>query len=266
MSYYTKIDQRLHQLCQIIAKANRTYVPKKVDDSHTNLYYDILHDRIVGRWIETPKGRRLLTLNLSTFYFEWLNDALQVQQMIAIEGRTTATIEADLEKEIKRLGLNTEGFRAALHFEIPNYSFANQAIEALEIKALEEWKRYRILANEVCARILGHLQVEGETRIWPHHFDTGIYVLPNKKVGIGLGLAMEDTLHGAPYFYIAGYPTEGTLNFSNTPQLAVGKWIKEGNWKGGTLPITALNGLNERELKNTVSDFYKVTMAWYLDK
>ena len=50
MEGYTYADQKLHFLTQVIAKANRSYVPTKPDDSHTNLYFDTLDNRIVGRW------------------------------------------------------------------------------------------------------------------------------------------------------------------------------------------------------------------------
>ncbi|MFT5886141.1 MAG: hypothetical protein ACI9IP_002605 [Arcticibacterium sp.] len=42
MTGYTQTDQQLHWLSQIIAKANRTYVPAEEDDSHTNLYFNAL--------------------------------------------------------------------------------------------------------------------------------------------------------------------------------------------------------------------------------
>ncbi|MFT6215316.1 MAG: hypothetical protein ACJAS3_001715 [Roseivirga sp.] len=49
MNSYTQTDQQLHWLCQILAKTNRTYAPKKEDDSHTHLYFDSLDHRIYGR-------------------------------------------------------------------------------------------------------------------------------------------------------------------------------------------------------------------------
>jgi len=46
MQEYIKVDQYLHQLVQVIAKANRTFVQEKEDDSHTNLYFDSLGEKI----------------------------------------------------------------------------------------------------------------------------------------------------------------------------------------------------------------------------
>lgn len=36
------MEEKIHQLAQIIAKANRTLVPAQADDSHSNLYFDSL--------------------------------------------------------------------------------------------------------------------------------------------------------------------------------------------------------------------------------
>ena len=53
MQEYNNIDKKIHQLSQIIAKVNRTFVPKKADDSHTNFFFDPLSHRLYGRWIKT---------------------------------------------------------------------------------------------------------------------------------------------------------------------------------------------------------------------
>ena len=67
MKNYTNTDQTLHLLCQIIAKANRTFVPTKKDARNTNLAYNMLKNRIEGRWIKASSGNIILSLNLSNF-------------------------------------------------------------------------------------------------------------------------------------------------------------------------------------------------------
>jgi len=74
MEKYNKVDQTIHLLSQIIAKVNRTYIPKKEDDSHTCLYFDAVGNRLLGRWIERSNGTILLSLNFENFNFEWLDD------------------------------------------------------------------------------------------------------------------------------------------------------------------------------------------------
>ena len=64
---------------------------------------------------------------------------------------------------------------------------------------LDEWMEWRTLGNEACKKILKILNVEGNIRIWPHHFDTGIYVAANLNLNIGFGFAMEDELVNAGF-------------------------------------------------------------------
>ena len=96
MQAYNKTDQQLHWLCQTIAKANRTYVTSKPDDSHTNLFYDDLDNRIIGRWINNGREFLMLTLNLESLHFEWLNSAKEVVQSVASVGKTASDIENEL--------------------------------------------------------------------------------------------------------------------------------------------------------------------------
>jgi len=52
MINYPQADQLLHELSQLLAKFNRSYLPKKEDDSHTNLGVDFLSKRIYSRWAQ----------------------------------------------------------------------------------------------------------------------------------------------------------------------------------------------------------------------
>ena len=93
MKNYLKTDQQLHWLSQLIARANRSFVPEQTDDSHTNLYFDSLGDRIVGRWITTEKGLLLLTLKLSTLHIEWLDADHQTVVSFPTPGKTYPEME-----------------------------------------------------------------------------------------------------------------------------------------------------------------------------
>jgi len=47
MQGYNNIDQRIHQLCQIIAKVNQSFVPHEPDDNHNNLYLDSIEQKTI---------------------------------------------------------------------------------------------------------------------------------------------------------------------------------------------------------------------------
>ena len=261
MQEYNNIDQKMHQLSQVIAKVNRTFVPKKPDDSHTNLFFDPVSHRIYGRWIDTGDKKIIFALNLKEFAFEWLNDKRQIVQSFDIQDKTIDDMEFTIVQSLPDMGLKKEGFRDKMHYEIPVYPFLKEPFESFAIRSRENWEYYRNMANSASRELLGYLQVDGEIRIWSHHFDTGIYVEPNINTGLGFGLAMEDSMVGSPYFYFSGYPLSGEgFNYENVPDLVTGKWIVSKNWNGAVLSLSDL----KKEDLSAIPIFLKKVSNWFL--
>lgn len=266
MEAYTKTDQQIHLLCQPFTKANRSFVAKMADDSHTNLYFDAIGNRILGRWIETPNGKLILTLNLANLKIEWLDSAYQTVKSFQTIGRKIKAIEKEIEGYLSELELNSKGFAGKLHYDIPVYDFAKEGIPQISVQDIKQWKYYRNLANQASTLLLGYLQIEGEVRIWPHHFDTGIYVVTDKGMGIGFGLAMEDSLLNDPYFYMSGYTSGSTLEFQNLPDFSNGKWIINENWKGAVLPLSELKQIPETSQVEILSQFMVKAANWFVNQ
>lgn len=259
MQEYTKTDQELHFLSQLITKANRTFIPKKEDDSHTNLFFDPLGNRITGRWIAAGERKIIFALNLDTQAIEVLDETGKRQANIATIARHIEEVEQAVKKVLPSLDLQPTGFAEPLHFEIPNYDFTKKPIAQIDPHGLSQWKHYRNLANQACLDLLGFTQKWEEIRLWPHHFDTGVYLEINDTTGIGFGLAMQDDMVGAPYFYYTAYGLNGhTIDYSSPPPLTVGKWFTE-NWKGAVLPLPKVN-------QQSIRLFLLETMNWGLTK
>ena len=265
MDNYIRVDQKLHSLSQTITKANRTFIPTVPDDSNTNLYFDSMGKRIVGRWIKTPNRSVILTLNLESLKFEWVNSSYEVIYSFQIVGKKTKDIEEEISSHLLELGLDSAGFIDKLHFEIPAYSFADEVIQSISETDLNLWKHYRTIADKACALLLGYLQIEGEIRIWPHHFDTGIYVVTKNGMGIGFGLAMEDSLIGNPYFYMSAYPSKGSIEFIQLPDFPSGRWEVTPNWKGAVLPLNELSGKPMDQQLEVIKSHILVAVRWYLN-
>ena len=264
MEPYNTTDQKIHWLAQPLAKANRTFVPTKKDDSHTNIYFDPLSNRLLGRWIDTGNGKILLALNLTIQSYEWLNEKLVPLASVAYATKTMEEIETEIAESLMILGINPEGYTSPMHYDIPQYEFTKEKVELLSAEAITQWTQYRKLANEACQLVVGHLQIDQEIRIWPHHFDTGIYVEPGGKTGIGFGLAMEDDMVGKPYFYLAGYPIEGELEYINLPDIHPAFWEIGEHWKGAILPINTLDETPFKSFQKTLMDYIKHSLEWYL--
>lgn len=264
MENYIKTDQHIHGLCQIIAKVNNSFVQQESDDSHTNLYFDMLGDRIVGRWIETEKGKIILSLKLSDLQFEWIDATYLTMASYPSVGKMMRDVEKDIENHLPEVGLSKEQFSHNLNFEIPEYPFQMGPIPSISNHKIAEWKDVRTLANEVCSILLGHLQIDGEIRIWPHHFDTGFYVTTHNGLGVGFGLAMSDDMVDGPYFYTSGYHPSAELTYQNLPELSNGKWITSEHWNGGVLPLSALLDLPEDAHMARITDYLVQSMTWFL--
>lgn len=262
MQEYINIDQRIHLLCQVLAKVNRNFVPEKKDFSHTTLSFDALGKRILSRWIESKKGAIIMALDLQDFSFSWLNKSFQKIRKYTISGKTKAQIEHEIVSDLENIGLGEDGFTKKLKYKIPNYPFMDEPFQALEIQALNKWIYYRNLANEASAKFLRHLMIEDEVRIWPHHFDTGLYKEIDEKIGIGFGLAMKDSLVDSPYFYLSGYLLEGVLSFKNLPELNFGKW-DIGDWNGAVLPISEIDTLSDIDKQHVLDEFIQSALSWY---
>lgn len=263
MQDYNKVDQQLHLLTQFISKTNKAFVPAKQDDSHTNMAFDSLSNRIIGRWIDSPQGSIMLSLNLSTLDFEWLDASYNVVLTTPSVCKTILEIQEELSKGLQKSGLNSEAFLEKLHYEIPEYPFAKGVIPAIDLEGINDWIYFRKLANDTCDIALKLIKKEEEIRIWPHHFDTGIYAIADNKVGIGFGLAMTDSMTNAPYFYISGYTDGKTIDYSDIPDLQFGRWELGENWKGAVLLLSDIDKENEANAKTSISKFLEDTLAWY---
>ena len=266
MKDYNKADQQLHLLCQIIGKANRTYIAEKADESHTNLYFDSWGNKILGRWIQTGSGNVIVALDLSTFNYEVLNSSRNKILTVSTLGKTIDEIEREFETQLPKAGIDPAGFRAPMPHAIPDYSFSKTAQEAIDPQALGQWKYFRELANRSSYSFLAYAQAESEVRIWPEHFDTGVYFEYHGKIGIGFGLAMEDKMAGAPYFYMAGYPKNGSLVFENLPGSSGWKWELGEHWNGAILPLTLLENKSDTQIDKLLSEYVIQTFEWYISQ
>ena len=264
MNSYQNIDKKIHQICQIIAKVNRSLVPKQEDDSHTNLYFESIEERIYGRWFQHNDNKYMLALNLVDFSFLLLDDNKEIINQFEIEGKTIVEIEKDIVQAFGALNIPTGGLMNELHYEIPTYEFINATWEKPETTELNDWMAYRTIANEACMLLLGIAQSESEIRIWPHHFDTGIYFKAKTKIGIGFGLAMHDDMAKDSYFYIAAYPENHSIQYDNLPNTDSGKWIINENWKGGILTLKEIDLLPVEEKRKKLIDFIKTTYNWII--
>lgn len=264
MKEYNNTDRQLHWLSQVIARVNRTFVPLQTDDSHTNLYYDGLRSGIVGRWIDSPIGKIILYLDFDSMNFKWMDHKLNILDEVSAFDKGLPELVIEVSKELGNLGMKTEGLDVPMHFEIPDYGIVSLSDGDITTGGLERWMFYREIVNHACFEILAYLQSTGEIRIWPHHFDTGIYAQLSKQFELGFGLAMEDSMIGEPYFYMAAYSSGSVINNMHPAELSEGRWESGGQWKGAVLPFSNIPYSSYYKALHVIRKFIKEGTSWYL--
>lgn len=265
MLTYNITDRQIHWLSQVLAKANRAYVPEQKDDSHTNLYFDALEKRILGRWIDGPGGKIIPGLNLQSLSFQWLDIKQNVLHEVSVLNKSMEQLEKSVNEYPMSINMGRDTFFQALHFEIPDYKIETLNRGDISEDGIRSWIYFRDLANRASLDMLGYLQLESEIRIWPHHFDTGIYTRITEEFGLGFGLAMEDSMIGRPYFYMSGYNGESPISYKNLNRLSTGRWETGEHWNGAVLALNGISATSIEDAIKTIQAFIKETASWFIN-
>lgn len=262
MQDYNNIDQHLHLLCQLPARAAASLIPETDDYSHTNLLYDDVGNRILSRPIPLGSSSATLALDVKKMTFEWLTPSFKQLALHEIPGKTMMQLQKEITNDLTTLNFDHQKLDIPLKYEISNYPFSGERFATFPAQAMEKWAFYRSLANTVGSAFYHHLGLCGEVRIWPHHFDTGVYHEIAGKIGLGFGLAMYDDMVKAPYFYISGYALQGDISMIDLPVLQHGKWLTD-SWKGAVLPLPELEKEDENRRMDIIFNFLSQTIRWY---
>ncbi|MAY84571.1 MAG: hypothetical protein CMP59_10605 [Flavobacteriales bacterium] len=210
----------------------------------------------MGRWLESNNGTFILCLNLIDQSFELFDKHFNSLWLVSSNGKSIHEVESQIGSALGDLGLSDENWNKAMHYEIPNYGLTKGPIERLSEDQVEAWKKYRGLANYACMDLLGSCQADSEIRIWPHHFDTGVYFQINDDLGIGFGLAMKDDMANDAYFYLSAYADSIEFDYSKFRTGDDWEW-KNAEWKGAIKKIGTLSSFDQKAALEAINDFSK---------
>jgi len=266
MQEYIRTDQQLHMLCQVLAKVAANFLNEEEDYSHTNLVFDDISNRICSRWMHNSQGAIFLALDIDQLNFQWINKSLDVIKEIDVFEHTLPELEKKVASTLTTVGFDQHQLPIELKYKIEPVPPLQFQFQQLDKSTKDLWASYRSLAKSACESLLKYINQEEDVRIWPHHFDTGLYSEIGGKLGVGFGMAPKDLHISCPYFYLSGYKLEGEeLILENLPELAYGSW-KDSDWKGANLPLIELEGLEYHEKIKIVNAFIKSALAWYIEK
>ena len=230
--------KQMHLVAQYFAAAGISFLEIEPDDSHTNLGFSTengcLHTHTLSENCD------MLCLDYERFSLEWKSN--QGTTAFRLDGAKHYEVLKWL-KDTSNTFLNKE-YQYKFHYKLP-YTITNTFTFKLHnVGKLIELIHQHILAQFVLEKIEKIYTVNNPIRIWPHHFDTGIYtVIPESKLSVGLGLAIADTVSKDPYLYFSGYKNGHIINPSGLPKLSIEEW-KSNEFNGAILNI---NNITEFE-------------------
>ncbi len=243
----------MHRAAQYLATAAISFLEKKDDDSHTNLGWNT---EIPG--LEThplTHDGQMLALNYASFSLEWRQDG-KARHTFPLEGSTHAEAINWVSKTSKEQGLVKE-YSYSLHYELPYEAITDGYRYTLEDREqLDRLVQIRSQVNNALFAALQQNGLQSDVRIWPHHFDSGGFAMANDILGIGLGMAVPDTMINDFYLYVSGYHGHNFVDTAAFGPLQNGTVYSEG-WKGIAL---AVHDLDETQMVS----FFNEAISRYL--
>ena len=234
----------LHSLAQLLALTAMQWIPPQPDDSQANLLYNSTHHRLESRPFALDGQRVRLVLDTTTLALAFTNDQDNPLVSFGPPQQTPNQTQAWWQAQMQAWGVLT--------FRPVNYRL-DQPPVALDTPyplpaVLPAWNYWRTEANEALRRLNEWSGQASEVRIWPHHFDTGVYYAQlgtdgQEQAASWAGYAIADSLSELPYFYLSGYIRGQSIDFASLPPLSIGVWHISVGWTGALLPVSSVQSL-----------------------
>lgn len=247
----------LHTASQFVGMFGNAFVPKKNDDSHTNLAWVPDEDQIIGRSFQNTKA----FLNVQDWTLGLTNEKKGKTHKTEIAAKTKQDLLSWFHQNLNNFELTPSSYQYFQHFDLPDYHFqANSQFEHLSIEVRQALICQMHNACITLNQIVQEQNLNTEIRIWPHHFDMGSLIplaydnnqMPTKT--IGLGWANPDNEIPEPYFYINFWSKYIDFSSLDLPQLkTAGSWHQQ-SWIGMILTYTDI--LSASDQYQTVKQYF----------
>ena len=242
--------ETLHIAAQYLATAAISFIEKKDDDSHTNLGWKN-HSLVTHAF---PNGDAL-RLNYKTYALEWQHNNGAIDSWPLDEKTHQQTLAWLTSKAASSEMANAYSYN--LHYDLPYPKIVGDTVFKLNSQEeIDKLMAQRDLAQASLETVLKSGDYQSSIRIWPHHFDTGAFVTTNAGLGIGLGMAIPDTLINDFYLYVSAYKGHDAVELPSDTTIGLGRYYNN-SWKGFALPVSRLS---EQE----AISFFSEAMACYL--
>ncbi|MFT6501041.1 MAG: hypothetical protein ACJASQ_001151 [Crocinitomicaceae bacterium] len=229
--------EQIHLAAQYLAAAGISFLDKKVDDSHTNLGWDTENKRLATHAFGT--GNHQVGLNLASVKLEWLNNG-EVASTIDLKTATHSEILNWFKAQVEKHNMETV-YQYDFHYELPYPSISGNDTFKIDPSNSLKYAEELSTAQTSFETFLSENDLKSPIRVWPHHFDLGIYTQLDSSgsVFLAAGLAVADTLVDSLYYYAAGYKDGEEIVTKSFSGLDKGDW--RSSWNGATLASEGIN-------------------------
>ena len=229
-----------HHAAQIIVSAAISYLPRRDDDSHTNMEWLPAHGMLATNVLDAKRslrlGLRVDALELSAL------EAGHERSAFPLDGRTLPDALVWLSNTLTSADLDPARLTIEKHYRIPPHPVESGAPYRLgDGSALRELAHAYHDAWLVTSAVRDRTPGASEPRCWPHHFDLATLITLQKGSDsttrtIGVGLSPGDESYDELYFYVTPYPSPPADALG---RLVIGRWHTTG-WLGAVLTRTEL--------------------------
>jgi hypothetical protein len=239
------VDTRLqvHHAAQLATALGISYLPKKPDDSHTNLMWNDALSALVSNAV---RGRGEIRVGVSMTPFALIvlvNDGPRAD--LPLDGRTIAEAAVWVREHLATFGLDAAKYTLAKHYTIPEHPVdGGTPFNASNAAGFEQLAAWYSDASIVLEEFVARMQHAAPVRCWPHHFDiaTLIEFAPGKTVS--LGMEPGDVYYNEPYYYASTYPRPRD-DLARPPLAGNGRWHTQ-EWVGAVLPASDIGTAEQR--------------------
>ena len=234
-------DRVLHSLAQLIALTGTNQLAAQPDDSQANIIWNSDQTRLEGQSFEHKNQPLRLVIDVPTFSLQFLDENDNLLATFGAENKTPAETMDWWQTAMQGWGFNP---KKPLNYQLDTTPIA-QKTQYVRPAGLNTWSDWRTVANQTLADLNKASGQTSDIRIWPHHFDTGVYYsipdeLGKERAAIWAGYAIADQVSSEPYFYLSGYNRQHPVDFTKASKLAIGHWLAGPDWQGACLLVSQI--------------------------
>ncbi len=241
----TLVDARLqlHHAAQLATALGISYLPKKADDSHTNLAWVDALSALVSNPVPATDTVRV-GVSLAPFALLILvNDAPRAN--LSLDGRTIAEAAEWVRDHLRAVGLDATKYTLAKHYTIPEHAVdRGAAFDASNADAFGQLAAWYSDASIILEEFVARMPRADPVRCWPHHFDIATVIALGSEKTVNLGMEPGDIYYNEPYYYASTFPRL-RAELARPPLAGNGDWHTH-EWIGAVLPATRLGQSQQR--------------------